>query len=74
MSDVTIDAKGKRCPLPIVMISQAVRGIDSGKTVEVTADDLAFEDDVKAFCRVSGHSLESFKKVDKAFVAVIRKA
>ena len=73
MADVTIDAIGKKCPLPIVMISQAFRGIDSGKTVEVTADDLAFEEDIKAFCRVSGHSLQSFKETGKVFIAVIRK-
>lgn len=74
VADLTIDAKGKKCPLPIVMISQAIRGIGAGKTIEVTADDLAFGEDVKAFCRVSGHSLESLKKVNNAFIAVIKKA
>ncbi|MGE0823242.1 MAG: sulfurtransferase TusA family protein [Candidatus Binatia bacterium] len=57
MADVTLDCKGLNCPVPIVRISQAIKKMEAGQTLEVTADDPAFSADVDAWVRKMGHEL-----------------
>ena len=72
MADVNIDCKGLNCPVPIVRISQAIKKMEAGQTLEVTADDPAFSADVAAWVSKMGHTLIAFE--DGAVQrAVIRK-
>ena len=73
MADITIDAMGLRCPIPIVRISRELKKIDSGQTVEVKCDDPAFAEDVKAFCRITRNKLENLHTHESMFTAVISK-
>ena len=68
-----LDCKGLMCPMPIVKLSKAMKALNSGDTLEVTADDLAFEADVKAWCAKMKAPLNSLTKRGAAFVAVIQK-
>ncbi len=43
-----LDARGLRCPLPIVRLTQAVKKMDIGMEIRVLADDPAFQPDVEA--------------------------
>lgn len=43
-----IDARGKSCPMPIVLTAKAIRGIEIGAGLSVLADDRAFPSDVEA--------------------------
>jgi len=72
MADVVIDARGQKCPIPIVQIAKAVKRIASGQTIEISATDLAFEADVKAWCNTTGHSLENLTKSGNEIKALIR--
>ncbi len=74
MVDATLDAKGLQCPMPIAQISGEIKKLESGQMLEVTADDPAFGEDVKAFSRVSGNELESLEEVEGVFTAIIKKA
>jgi len=49
MADVRLDCRGLNCPMPIVRISQQMRKMEVGQTIEVEADDPAFGADVKAW-------------------------
>lgn len=71
MSDIVLDAKGMRCPLPIVQIAKAVKKMSPGQTLEISADDPAFSEDVKAWCNITGNELESLKNADGVNTAVI---
>lgn len=50
-----IDAIGKKCPLPIIMLAQRIADVPVGNLVEVTADDPAAKADVPAWCRLKSH-------------------
>ena len=69
----SVDARGKSCPLPIVLIAKALRDAASGTHLTVQADDRAFPEDVKAWCRKTGHELLSFDNKPGFYQAVIRK-
>lgn len=67
-----LDARGLKCPLPIVRLTQAIKTLPSGE-IQVRADDPAFEADVAAWCRKTGNVLVSVNKMGRLITAVVRK-
>lgn len=63
MSDLQLDCRGLSCPMPIVELTKAARQLGSGKSIEVTAADLAFKLDVEAWARRTGNSIQKFEEV-----------
>jgi len=57
----TLDCTGLRCPMPIVKLGLAIRQLPSGARIEVRADDPAFEPDLRAWARQTGHLLLAFE-------------
>jgi len=47
---LTIDALGRRCPIPIIMLAERIREVPVGQLVAVLADDPATQTDVPAWC------------------------
>lgn len=50
-----IDARGRRCPLPILELARRITDVEVGATVTVEADDPAALPDVQAWCRMRQH-------------------
>jgi tRNA 2-thiouridine synthesizing protein A len=70
-----LDARGLKCPMPIIRLGAAVRGLAPGQEVTVLADDKGFPPDVRAWCEKTGHTLVSLDEQDPArLTAVVRKA
>ena len=55
MSDLRIDATGKRCPLPVIELAKHIGDVAVGEVVDLVADDPAAAADVAAWCRMRGH-------------------
>ena len=72
-TDRQFDAKGLRCPLPILKLSKFFKEMTRGEIMEITADDKAFEPDVKAWCKKTGNAIIEIKKEGGNTVAFIRK-
>lgn len=47
---LTLDALGKKCPIPIIMLSERIGEVRVGQTIEVLADDPAAKTDLPAWC------------------------
>ncbi len=47
---LTLDALGKKCPIPIIMLADKINQIPVGQTIEVLADDPAAKTDLPAWC------------------------
>ncbi len=54
MSDV-VDARGLRCPLPVIHLGRRVVDAAPGEVLEVWATDPAAASDIPAWCRMRGH-------------------
>lgn len=52
---VTIDARGRRCPLPVLDLARRIGDIEVGETITVEADDPAARPDIAAWCRMRRH-------------------
>ncbi len=50
-----LDARGRRCPLPILDLARHIGDVPIGATITVEADDPAAGPDVRAWCRMRGH-------------------
>jgi len=68
-----VDARGLKCPLPIVRLTKAVKKSTKGDKIRIQADDRAFEPDVRAWCRKTGNALVSLSQEGGVVIAVIRK-
>lgn len=69
----SLDCTGLRCPMPIVKLGLAIRQVSPGARVEVRADDVAFEPDLRAWARQTGHLVVAFEAGPVAR-AVVQKA
>lgn len=52
---VVVDARGLRCPLPVIRLAQVVRAEPAPTRVTVLATDPAAAHDIPAWCRMRGH-------------------
>ncbi len=50
-----LDALGKKCPIPIIMLADRIGEVRVGQTVEVLADDPAAKTDLPAWCALKSH-------------------
>lgn len=61
--DETLDCVGLFCPQPLFQTKQAIESIKPGQVLEVLADDPAAEEDIKRFCKRTGHELVSIRRL-----------
>lgn len=54
-ADLVLDALGRRCPVPVIMLARGITEVPVGGVVAVLADDPAARLDVPAWCRMRGH-------------------
>lgn len=53
----TLDARGLRCPEPVMMVRKTIRDMQDGETLLIIADDPATTRDIPGFCRFMEHTL-----------------
>ena len=59
-----VDARGLRCPLPVIRLARAAEGAAPGTVLVVRATDPAAEHDVPAWARMRGHRVVSTDHLD----------
>ena len=52
---ITIDALGRKCPIPIIMLAQQIGDVPVGAVIAVLADDPAAYSDIPAWCALKSH-------------------
>lgn len=70
----SLDARGLKCPEPVMLLHKAMAELEPGDTLKVLATDPTTLRDVPQFCRFLGHELLSQELHDDEFVYVLRKA
>lgn len=59
-----LDARGLKCPLPVLRARKAMKGMASGAVLTVIADDPAAPADFRAFCAQTGALLLELAEED----------
>ena len=72
-TDHAIDAVGLKCPEPLMILRNKVRGMAVGETVSVLASDPSTVRDFTNFCRFMGHEMAESSRDGETYRFVIRK-
>jgi cysteine desulfurase len=70
---LVVDARGRRCPIPVIELARAVPTVPVGAVVAVLADDAAAAVDVPAWCRMRGHDFLGTRPADGAATYLVRR-
>ena len=74
MAEPTIlDAKGLRCPLPVLKARKAMKDVPVGGTLRVLATDPGAIKDFEAFCKTTGYRLLTATQADDVLIFDIQK-
>ncbi len=69
-----LDARGLRCPMPILKARQALKPLSAGEILHVICTDPTSVDDFKAFAKQTGHELLKCSELNGEFHFSLKKA
>ncbi len=69
-----LDARGLRCPMPLLKLKQALHGMAPAEAIDVWTSDPGSVRDFQSFLRQGGHELLEMREGEKEFFFRIRKA
>ncbi len=72
-ADITIDAKGQKCPMPVLLTSRGIKKIDPGQLMLVEATDGGSKSDIPSWAKDTGNELVETSEDDGVFRYLIRK-
>jgi tRNA 2-thiouridine synthesizing protein A len=70
---LTIDALGRKCPIPIILLAERIREVPIGEIVAVKADDVAARTDVPAWCRMKSQDFVREEPLPRGWAFHIRR-
>ena len=70
---LTVDALGRKCPIPIIMLAERIREIPIGETVAVLADDPAAQAAIPAWCMMKSHEFVLETALPRGWSFLIRR-
>jgi tRNA 2-thiouridine synthesizing protein A len=70
---LVVDALGRKCPIPIIMVAERIREIPVGSVVAVLADDVAARTDVPAWCRMKSQEFVREETLPRGWAFHIRR-
>ena len=71
---LTIDALGKKCPIPIIMLSDRIGEVRVGQTIEVLADDPAAKTDLPAWCALKSQEFVRVSALPGGWSFLVRRS
>jgi tRNA 2-thiouridine synthesizing protein A len=70
---LTIDALGRKCPIPIIMLAEQIRDVPLGAIVAVLADDPAAYTDVPSWCAMKAQEFVFAQDLPRGWALFIRR-
>ncbi len=74
MADITLNAVGKKCPMPVLMTKKELKKMNAGQTLELIVDDKGALKDVPALLSKSGDKLLETNEGAEQVTFLIKKA
>ena len=71
---LTIDALGRKCPIPIIMLAEQIRDVPRGAIISVLADDPAAYTDVPSWCAMKAQEFVFAQDLPRGWALFIRRA
>jgi tRNA 2-thiouridine synthesizing protein A len=71
---LTLDALGKKCPIPIIMLADRIREVRIGQLIEVLADDPAAKTDLPAWCALKSQEFVQATSLPVGWSFLVRRS
>ena len=71
--DLTVDARGKKCPMPVLLTSKGIKQLSSGQLLLVQATDGGSRSDIPSWAKDTGNELVEMRSENGVYEYVIRK-
>jgi len=71
---LTLDALGKKCPIPIIMLAERIGEVRVGQIVEVLADDPAAKTDLPAWCALKSQEFVQASALPTGWSFLVRRS
>jgi tRNA 2-thiouridine synthesizing protein A len=71
---LTLDALGKKCPVPIIMLADRIREVNVGQIIEVLADDPAAKADLPAWCALKSQEFVGASDLPAGWSFLVRRS
>lgn len=71
--DVILNLEGMLCPIPIVKVAQALKGLSTGDILQATASDPGVLIDIPAWARTTGNELLSIEREENIITFQVKK-
>lgn len=70
---LTVDALGRRCPVPVIELAKHITDVEVGELVAVLADDEAARVDIPVWCRMKGHEYVGTEPAERGATHLVRR-
>jgi tRNA 2-thiouridine synthesizing protein A len=70
---LTINALGRKCPIPIIMLAEQIRDVPLGAVVAVLADDPAAYTDIPSWCVMKAQEFAGCTELRRGWALFIRR-
>ena len=71
---LTVDALGRKCPVPIIMLAERIRDVAVGSMIAVLADDPAAQTDIPAWCGMKSQQFVAEVPLERGWSFLVRRA
>jgi tRNA 2-thiouridine synthesizing protein A len=71
---ITIDALGRKCPIPIIMLADRIREVPVGAIITLLADDPAARTDLPSWCAMKAQELVALTDLPNGWAFHIRRS
>ena len=72
--DKQLDAKGMLCPMPVISVKRAIKHLERGQVIAVSATDKGACRDIPAWAEQTGHKLLQWSDDNGVYTFYIEKA
>lgn len=72
--DQHLDARGLLCPMPVISVARAMKGLSQGQIISISATDKGACRDIPAWAEQTGHRLLKWTEEDGVYTFYIEKA
>lgn len=73
-ADITVDALGLYCPMPIIMTAKEIKKIAVGQVLAVLSDDAGIQADLPAWCKTTGNELLGLTQEGTVYTGLVRRS
>ncbi|MBN1800655.1 MAG: sulfurtransferase TusA family protein [Candidatus Lokiarchaeota archaeon] len=74
MAEKIINAKGKKCPMPVLLTKKELKNMTTGQTIELIADDIGALKDIPALIKKTGDEIVETNQDGEIITFIIKKA